>query len=230
MRKIALSFGLFYGLLSGTAYANDPQDVIAYQNQTVVEEYLNQASEVVVEVTEPMIEEPAEIKIEYDKNKFDYFVKNSGAKIAADPMLAGAIMQSNERYAGITSSEIDALDQRWRNDDMDLINPYMDHVLSHRLRRYVKDYDGVFTEMFVINQKGLNVGMSHKTGDFLQGDEAQFQVAFNNGEGGLYVRDPYYDEDMGMVQIMTALPVKSYIDGSVIGTVSMAINPNKILR
>lgn len=232
MRNIILSVGLLSTLVSGHALASDPQDIIKQQNQSVVETYLNntQTAEELDTTIEPSAKEQDIIDINFDEAKFDYFLNNTAAEIAADPMIAGSIKQAHEKHADIQPSDYALMDKQWASRAPELIEPYTQHVLSKRLQRYIGDFKGIFTEMFVMDSNGLNVAMSHTTSDFWQGDEAQFTEAYNNGEGGVYIGEPYFDESMGDVQIRASLPVRSYIDGEVIGAIAIGINPNRIKR
>lgn len=205
----------------------DDLTVIEIENiseSDVVQDIQVMSEEVTIEAVEP--EEPAEI-VEYDKAKLDFFLKNRAARIAADHVVIGAIKKQNIKHQNLTQGDIDRLDLEWRAGDESLIKPVMDNVLSHRLKRFVEKYQGVYTEFFVIDNKGLNVGQSFDTSDYWQGDEDKFIKSYNFGKGDIFIDKAEYDASTGHVQISASLPVYDY-DGKVIGAIAMGINPSKI--
>jgi hypothetical protein len=93
--------------------------------------------------------------------------------------LINAVAQQNIDHFGITEEEIERLDQRWRKERNlgggSLISSIMGNELSAWLRGVKAASGGVITEIFVMDNVGLNVGQTNGTGDLMQGDEAKWQ-------------------------------------------------------
>ena len=89
--------------------------------------------------------------------------------------IIAAVDQQNIDHFGITAAEINRLDQRWRKEKRrgggSLISSVMGNELSAFLRGIKAASGGVITEIFVMDNVGLNVGQTNGTGDFMQGDD-----------------------------------------------------------
>ncbi|WP_259780540.1 hypothetical protein [Aestuariispira ectoiniformans] len=116
-----------------------------------------------------------------------------------NPVVAISLNAQNKKYATISQSEVDELDKQWRaereSDDQPLIAAILSSPLSNYLTQIQAASGGLWTEIFVMDAKGLNVGQSSITSDFWQGDEAKFQKTFMQGSDAVFVDDPEFNED-----------------------------------
>lgn len=80
------------------------------------------------------------------------------------------------------------------------------------------------TEIFVMDNKGANVCMTTKTGDFWQGDEAKFWNSYNGGIGSIFVDD--VEEDGGKMISQVSVPVMS--KGMAIGAMTIGVDVDKV--
>lgn len=143
-----------------------------------------------------------------------------------NPVVINAVKASNDKHASLTQADIDALDKQWRADDADLINGVMDNELSTYLKGIEADGAGMYTEIFVMDNKGLNVGQSVKTSDYWQGDEAKWQETYLKGADSIHLSDVEEDESSQTFQMQISLPV---VDGSdVIGAVTVGVNAENL--
>lgn len=115
-----------------------------------------------------------------------------------NPVVAISLNAQNKKYATISQSEVDELDKQWRaereSDDQPLIAAILSSPLSNYLTQIQAASGGLWTEIFVMDAKGLNVGQSSITSDFWQGDEAKFQKTFMQGSDAVFVDDPEFNE------------------------------------
>ena len=105
----------------------------------------------------------------------------------------------NERLQKLPQAEIDALDTQWReereSDDKPLIAATLSNPLSVYLVRLQGRSLGLYAEIFVMDQNGLNVGQSSITGDFWQGDEGKFQKTYDVSGDAMFIDEPEWDEN-----------------------------------
>ena len=102
--------------------------------------------------------------------------------LVAKPVVLIAVRAQNERHKTLDQAAIDALDTRWRQEvkaaDQPLIAQLMGSPLSNHLIKVKAESSGLITEVFVTDNRGLNVGQSSITSDYWQGDEPKFQKTF----------------------------------------------------
>lgn len=136
-----------------------------------------------------------------------------------------AVDQQNIDHFGITGDEIERLDQRWRKEVIrsggTLIGSLMDNELSAFLRGVKAASGGVITEIFVMDNVGLNVGLTDMTGDMMQGDEAKWQNTYPVGAAAVFVDE--VEEDGGMHVAQVSLTV-ARANGARLGAVTIGIN------
>ncbi|WP_198154874.1 hypothetical protein [Oceanibaculum pacificum] len=122
--------------------------------------------------------------------------------IAAHPVVLISVRAQNERHKDIPQAQIDALDKQWveqrKSDNQPLIAQIMGAPLSSYLIRKMAESRGLFIEMFVMDNKGLNVGQSSITGDFWQGDEGKYQKTFLVGPDAVFIDEITVDKKTGM--------------------------------
>lgn len=133
-----------------------------------------------------------------------------------------AIKAQNEKHAGLSESDIDALDKKWRAGDVMLIDGVLKSDISDYLKKVQNDSEGLYTEIFVMDNKGLNVGQSDKTSDYWQGDESKWQETYLVGSDAIHISDVEEDESSQIFQMQISLPVVDA--GHVIGAVTVGVN------
>jgi len=143
-----------------------------------------------------------------------------------------SVAAQNDRLKKLPQDQIDALDKQWRaereSDDKPLIAATLSNPLSVYLARLQGKSLGLYAEIFVMDQNGLNVGQSSITGDFWQGDEAKFQKTYDVSGDALFIDEPEWDEDnkiwRGQVSFTLTDSEKS------IGAVTMEVNLTELQR
>ena len=139
--------------------------------------------------------------------------------------IIGAVDQQNIDHLGITAAEIERLDQRWRKEKVRgggaLISSVMGNELSAFLRGIKAASGGVITEIFVMDNVGLNVGQTDGTGDFMQGDEAKWKKTYPVSAHAVFIDE--VEEDGGINISQTSLTVARG-NGARLGAVTIGIN------
>lgn len=148
-------------------------------------------------------------------------------QIVADPALVAAIQAQNTRHAGMSAQEIEALDLKWRSEVGDASTPTIDPVINgavaDRLRGYLDQGAGLYTEIFVMDNLGLNVAASSTTSDYWQGDEAKWQETFAKGAGAVHISDVELDESTQSYQAQVSVSIVD-ADGNAIGAATFGVN------
>lgn len=146
----------------------------------------------------------------------------------ADSRVAEAVNAQNDRHANLSQGNIDKLDKQWRAETNSgggkLVNSLLGNELSKYLVTVQDDSEGMFAEVFVMDNKGLNVGQSGLTSDYWQGDEAKWQKTYGKGADAMLIDDVEFDESTQSFQSQLSLPVVDPASGEVIGAVTVGVN------
>lgn len=146
----------------------------------------------------------------------------------SDPSLIDAIRAQNKANSGLTQSDIDALDKKWRAETSASAKPMIDEMLgrpaSKRLLGYKNGGEGLFTEIFVMDSRGLNVAQSDATSDYWQGDEAKWKKTFLVGPDAVFIDEVEFDDSTQTYQSQVSLAIADPENGAVIGSITIGVN------
>jgi hypothetical protein len=164
-------------------------------------------------------------------NEFEGQLRNYADDVKAwlsDPLVIDAVKAQNAENAGLSQDDIDKLDKEWRTETLATDKPLIDKVLARPLSKFLREKadetEGLITEIFVMDNKGLNVGQSDVTSDYWQGDEAKWQKTFPVGPDAIHMSDVELDESTQTYQSQLSLPVIDSDGITVIGAVTVGIN------
>ncbi len=145
-----------------------------------------------------------------------------------DPTVIKAIKAQNEKTGSYSQDKIDELDKEWRSEVDSGGGKLMDETLNSDASQYLKkvknDQQGMVTELFVMDAKGLNVGQSDPTSDYWQGDEAKFQKTYGAGADAVFVDDVEQDESTQTLQSQASFTIVDPETGEPIGAATAGIN------
>ncbi len=152
--------------------------------------------------------------------------------IAEDPVVIGAVNQQNAANETLAQAEIDKLDKQWRSEvegqDKSLINQVMANDLSNYLKKVSDQAGGLFTEIIVMDDKGLNVGQSNVTSDYWQGDEAKWTKTYPAGPGAVFVDEVEMDESTQQLQSQVSFQIVDPVTYRVIGAITFGVNLDQL--
>lgn len=150
-----------------------------------------------------------------------------------DPVIITAIKQQNTKNASLSQSDIDALDKQWRQESKNTNGPLILEVtqnsLSEFLRGIKSEEEWLMTEIFVMDNKGLNVGQSDITSDFWQGDEAKWQKTFAASPKATFVDEVEMDESTQRFQTQISIAIADPDTGKNIGAVTIGVDAENLL-
>ena len=140
-----------------------------------------------------------------------------------DPAVVAAILAQNGESVAFSDERIAELDALWQSGTAEgnaLINEVWNNALSEQLKGYKNGAPHLFSEIFVVDARGLNVGQSDVTSDYFQGDEAKWQVPHDTG--GVHFGEVEFDESSRAYLSQVSAPIMH--EGQFIGTITVGVN------
>ena len=161
------------------------------------------------------------------------FARAKVAEWVRNAALVDAIKAQNSKHAGLTQAEIDNMDKQWRAETGEASQPMIDRILGNSLSQYLaglkEQEQGLVTEIFVMDNKGLNVGQSDVTSDYWQGDEAKWKKTYLAGPDSVFVDEVEQDESTQMFQSQLSMAITDPGSGEVIGAITVGVNVDDLL-
>lgn len=161
------------------------------------------------------------------------YAESELASWMSDPAVIAAIKAQNAEHANLTQADVDALDLEWRaeagNDAGPLIEKLMTHPVSEWLLEKQNATAGFVTEVFIMDNKGLNVAQSEVTSDYWQGDEAKWQQTYLVGPEAMHISDVEFDDSTGFYQSQASFSITDPETGNVIGAVTFGVNVQSLM-
>lgn len=175
--------------------------------------------------------------MEEQLNKVNAYAQNELNEWAHHPVIIEAVRKQNVEHASLSFEHIVSLDNAWRASKTDETNKALISRLNNKTAAFLKGLqvasNFAITEIFVVDNRGLNVAQSTPTSDFWQGDEDKWLNPFYYDEktdiGTSYdISDIDYDASTGAIQIQASLPIKDPDTGDTIGTITFGFNLGKL--
>ena len=165
--------------------------------------------------------------------KAEFYLQNWVTELMRDAVVVRTINVQNAMHETIDLPAIEELDQQWRQEREQGGGPLIERVMNNALSEYlglIKEISGgLVTEIIVMDNKGLNVGVSDITSDYWQGDEAKWQRTFSVGPKTVFVDEIELDDSTQIVQTQASVSIVNPFDDQVIGAVTFGINAEKLL-
>ncbi len=161
------------------------------------------------------------------------YANNELKKWLSDPQLISAIKAQNDAHDGLTEDAVIALDQQWRAEAGEGGGPLIEKLLTDPVSGWLLGQQeataGFVTEVFVMDNKGLNVAQSVETSDYWQGDEAKWQQTYSVGPDAMHISEVEFDDSTGFYQSQASLPITDPATGEVIGAITFGINVQSLM-
>jgi ABC-type amino acid transport substrate-binding protein len=153
--------------------------------------------------------------------------------LISSPEIVAAIKNQNAKHANLTDDAVIAMDNKWRAAESDsegaeIVAAVSQSSASSVLKVFKTKSDGLYTEVFVVDSKGLNVAMSDKTSDYWQGDEVKFKSSFGVGPDEVFIDDIEFDASSLTFQSQVSLTISD--NGLPIGAITVGIDVEKALQ
>lgn len=161
------------------------------------------------------------------------YAENELSKWLVNPELIAAIKAQNAANEGLNLDDIDVLDKKWRaeakNGGGELISDVLGGPVSEWLRQQQQQTADFVTEVFAMDNRGLNVAQNVETSDYWQGDEDKWQQTYGNGSGAIHISEVEFDDSTGIYQSQVSMPVRDPATGEMIGAITFGINVQSLL-
>jgi hypothetical protein len=150
------------------------------------------------------------------------------------PVTIMSILAANKVHTGIDQAAIDKMDAAWKTEAKSDDQPFIAEILSSPLSNYLlyiqASSAGLFTEIFVMDKFGLNVGQSSVTSDYWQGDEDKYQKTFVVGPDAVFVDEPEFDDKTKTWRTQVDFTVVDPETKQSIGAVTVEFNLTELQR
>jgi hypothetical protein len=136
------------------------------------------------------------------------FVNTELVRYGADPVIVKAVRDQNASRVSMT--RIKAEDEHWINSEE--IDGFMFDLMRNRCSHELLNlqvHHGFVVEAFAMDNQGALVGLTNKTSDYWQGDEAKFIESYKNGSGAVHYGDVEFDDSIGEIVVQVSVPVMS---------------------
>lgn len=144
-----------------------------------------------------------------------------------------SIGTQNSRLLKLDQAAIDKLDQQWVGERESTEKPLIAATLSNPLSVYLARMQGrslgLYAEIFIMDQNGLNVGQSSITSDFWQGDEGKFLKTYPVAPNAVFIDEPEFDDEMKVWRGQVNFTVTDSA-GKAIGAATVELNLTELAR
>jgi hypothetical protein len=150
------------------------------------------------------------------------------------PTIVDAVRAQNDQTGRLSAQEIAGLDRKWRSESISQSKPTIQALMANALSSFLmqkkRNSNGLYTEIFVMDGKGLNVGLTDVTSDYWQGDEDKWLKTFPAGPAAMHVGPVLRDKSTNLLQSQLSLPIVDPATGAVIGAITVGIDLAKLPR
>lgn len=145
-----------------------------------------------------------------------------------------ALAYQNERHKNLDQEGVVAMDNMWRQQREEEDRPFIAAVLSNPLSTYLTRVQahsaGIFTEIFIMDDKGLNVGQSSISSDYWQGDEAKWQRTYQGNVGAVFVDEPEFNNATEQWRVQYNVAITNEDGSENIGAATVEVNLSELAR
>lgn len=116
-----------------------------------------------------------------------------------------AVKAQNEKHADLSLSDMKILNARWlgekRKNKRPLTTKLLENEFSDYLRKIQEDGEGVYTEIIVTDNNGMNVGQSILSENYWQGTKDRWKKTFGSRSYATYISDLGFNDNTGLFQV-----------------------------
>jgi hypothetical protein len=149
--------------------------------------------------------------------------------IAEREAIVADIQASNESTEKLTLTEILAFDREWIGAGAaSQLYQRLATVSSSKVLRDVRTESPHFTELFVSDKNGCIAGLTNRTSDYYQADEAWWVDSYNGGKGSSYHGAIEFDESSHTEAIALYVPIRSTDKKEVVGVLKAVLDLKQV--
>lgn len=149
------------------------------------------------------------------------FANETLVGMGADARLVSAVEAQNKK--GVSLNRIKELDAAWMAEKGTnaFMKGLLDNSCSARLKQLMASH-GFILEAFVMDNQGALVGLTNKTSDYWQGDEAKFTESYKGGAGAVHFGKAEFDKSANATLVQISVPVTKA--GKAIGAITFGVS------
>jgi len=129
--------------------------------------------------------------------------------LAKTPSLIDAVKEANMERKDWSPGMIQSQDRAWTNKDP-VMEDTISEIAGNETSAYLMDFhksNPQEVEVFVTDIRGLDIGMTNRTSDFLQADEDWWRSTFADGIGATYLAPVEYDDSAKSYAMDIGVPI-----------------------
>ncbi len=147
-------------------------------------------------------------------------------------VVVDSIKEQNAKHESLTQGDIDSLDKKWRAETSTGGGSLTDKTLATPLSKYLidvaMDNGGLISEVFVMDNRGLNVGQSGLTSDYWQGDESKWIETYGSGEQSVHISDIEFDESSQTYTAQVSVSISDPETNRLIGAATFGVDADAL--
>lgn len=150
-------------------------------------------------------------------------------------IVVGAIKRQNAKYTQLGTLQLEELDQRWRDElavsfgRQDWVESLLASPLSQFLTEKQDQSLGLITQLLVMDNKGLSVGLSQPVDQFWHGEEAIWRNSYGAGLNQTYVSGMLRQKGRRYYEIQVSYSIADPATGKNVGAIAVGINVEKLI-
>lgn len=149
--------------------------------------------------------------------------------LSKESIIVRTVKEANKE-ATRTLEEIKQLDNKWRETQG--IDGWIGGFLNNPCANYLKEVQktaiktekSLYAELFLMDKQGNIVAETNKTTDYWQGDENKFIKSFADGNGAIFIDEPFFDESTKGYLIQVSVPIRDPDTQKAIGALTVGID------
>lgn len=168
------------------------------------------------------------------RESVEQLVQNNIKTWLYDPIIIDSIKAQNVKHAALTQEDITRFDKQWgveaKSAEQPLIRMILGTPLSTYLQQVKAQHQGLFAEIFVMDNKGLNVGQSDITSDYWQGDEDKWQKTYLVGPEALFISERQFDSSSRKFVLQVSLTIVDPVTKAPIGAATIGVSLVELIQ
>ncbi len=156
------------------------------------------------------------------------------AEWSRHPVVLIALKAQNKRHTGLSEDKIIEMDKMWRAERKEDVQPLIAQLFGSPLSTYLTRIQanslGLYSEIFVMDNVGLNVGLSSVTSDYWQGDEGKWQKTYKVAPDAIFIDEPEFHKETGTQRVQINMTVSDPDTNKALGAITVEVNITELSR
>lgn len=148
-------------------------------------------------------------------------------KWAQQPVIIDAVKKHNEKFKGISISEMQNINSNWRQELKKRSKPLVRSVISNEAAEYLNFIlsrsQGLYTYILITDSNGLAVAQTAVTPDYWHSSYDYWRNTYGRGAQGVFVEEIEFSNITQMFQARVSFTLLDE-EGEIIGVVTVGID------